>query len=99
MAGASAPRSAARSSSANSGSRPFKNASSEPSGCTETTVNVFVEAALFDPIRTAMTGRRHQIISDARYRFERGLDPAAVAEGMEAATRSANRVARAIHDS
>ena len=34
-----------------------------------------------------MTGRRHQIISDARYRFERGLDPAAVAEGMEAATR------------
>ena len=59
----------------------------EPSGCTEKTVNVFVEAALFDPIRTAMTGRRHQILSDARYRFERGLDVAAVAEGMEAATR------------
>ncbi|HEX2113681.1 MAG TPA: phenylalanine--tRNA ligase subunit beta, partial [Alphaproteobacteria bacterium] len=59
----------------------------EPSGCTENTTNVFVEAALFDPIRTAMTGRRHQILSDARYRFERGLDPAAVAEGMEAATR------------
>ncbi|MGQ0486226.1 MAG: phenylalanine--tRNA ligase subunit beta, partial [Hyphomicrobiales bacterium] len=59
----------------------------EPSGCTESTVNVFVEAALFDPIRTALTGRRHQIVSDARYRFERGLDPAAVAEGMEAATR------------
>jgi phenylalanyl-tRNA synthetase beta chain len=59
----------------------------EPSGCTEKTMNVFVEAALFDPIRTAMTGRRHQIISDARYRFERGVDPAAVVEGMEAATR------------
>jgi phenylalanyl-tRNA synthetase beta chain len=59
----------------------------EPSGCTESTVNVFVEAALFDPIRTAMTGRRHQIVSDARYRFERGVDPAAVVEGMEAATR------------
>ncbi len=59
----------------------------EPSGCTERTVNVFVEAALFDPIRTAMTGRRHQIVSDARYRFERGIDPAAVFEGMEAATR------------
>jgi phenylalanyl-tRNA synthetase beta chain len=58
----------------------------EPSGCTENTSNVFVEAALFDPIRTAMTGRRHQILSDARYRFERGLDPAAVVEGMEAAT-------------
>jgi phenylalanyl-tRNA synthetase beta chain len=59
----------------------------EPSGCTEKTVNVFVEAALFDPIRTAMTGRRHQILSDARYRFERGLDPAAVQPEMEAATR------------
>ena len=59
----------------------------EPTGCTEGTVNVFVEAALFDPIRTAMTGRRHQILSDARYRFERGIDPAAVIEGMEAATR------------
>ncbi len=59
----------------------------ESSGCTESTVNVFVEAALFDPIRTAMTGRKHQILSDARYRFERGVDPAAVIAGMEAATR------------
>ena len=40
-----------------------------------------------DPIRTAETGRKHQIISDARYRFERGIDPEAVIEGMEAATR------------
>ncbi|MBI3451970.1 MAG: phenylalanine--tRNA ligase subunit beta [Rhodospirillales bacterium] len=59
----------------------------ESSGCTEKTTDVFVEAALFDPVRTATTGRGHQILSDARYRFERGLDPAAVIEGMEAATR------------
>ena len=59
----------------------------EETGCTEATTDVFVEAALFDPIRTAATGRRHEILSDARYRFERGLDPAAVIEGMEAATR------------
>ncbi len=58
----------------------------ESSGCSDKTANVFVEAALFDPIRTAATGRMHQIPSDARYRFERGLDVAAVVEGMEAAT-------------
>ncbi|WP_395458659.1 phenylalanine--tRNA ligase subunit beta [Azospirillum melinis] len=59
----------------------------EPTGCTEQTVNVFVEAALFDPVRTAQTGRRLGIDSDARYRFERGVDPAAVFAGMERATR------------
>ena len=59
----------------------------EPSGCTDDTVNVFIEAALFDPIRTAMTGRKLQIESDARYRFERGVDPAFVVDGMEIATR------------
>jgi phenylalanyl-tRNA synthetase beta chain len=59
----------------------------ESSGCTDKTTAVFVEAALFDPVRTAATGRRHAIVSDARYRFERGVDPAAVIEGMEAATR------------
>ena len=58
-----------------------------PSGCTEETVNVFIEAALFDPIRTATTGRKLQIDSDARYRFERGIDPAAVVSGMERATK------------
>ena len=51
------------------------------------TQNVFVEAALFDPIRTAMSGRKHNLISDARYRFERGVDPDAVFSGMELATR------------
>ena len=59
----------------------------EESGCSEATTEVFVEAALFDAIRTAETGRKHQIVSDARYRFERGIDPEAVIEGMEAATR------------
>jgi len=58
-----------------------------PSGCTEETVNVFVEAAYFDPVRTASTGRRLKINSDARYRFERGVDPAFTPEGMEIATR------------
>ena len=57
-----------------------------PTGCDEHTTDVFVEAALFDPLRTAITGRKLGIISDARFRFERGVDPAAVFEGMEAAT-------------
>ena len=56
------------------------------SGCTEETINVFVEAALFDPVRTAASGRRLSIDSDARYRFERGVDPDAVIAGMEQAT-------------
>ena len=59
----------------------------EPTGCTEATTEVYVEAALFDPIRTAATGRRLEIASDARYRFERGIDPAFVRPGLEIATR------------
>ncbi len=59
----------------------------ESSGCTETTTSVFIEAALFDPIRTAATGRRLNLQSDARYRFERGLDPEFVRPGLEIATR------------
>ncbi len=59
----------------------------EASGCTEDTVNVFIESALFDPIRTATTGRKLGIDSDARYRFERGVDPGAAFEGMERVTR------------
>ena len=58
----------------------------EPTGCDETTTSVFVECALFDPVRVALTGRRHQIISDARQRFERGLDPALMPHAVEAAT-------------
>ncbi|MGH7063221.1 MAG: phenylalanine--tRNA ligase subunit beta [Stellaceae bacterium] len=59
----------------------------EATGCTAATMEVFIEAALFDPVRTAATGRRLNISSDARYRFERGLDPAFVASGLEIATR------------
>ena len=56
------------------------------SGCTEETVNVFVEAAYFDPVRTAYTGRALKINSDARYRFERGIDPEFTPQGVELAT-------------
>jgi len=59
----------------------------EESGCTETTTDVFIECAYFDPIRTAMTGRKLQILSDARFRFERGVDPAFLINGLEIATR------------
>ena len=58
----------------------------EPTGCDETTTTVFVECALFDPVRIALTGRRHQIVSDARQRFERGLDPALMPDAIETAT-------------
>jgi phenylalanyl-tRNA synthetase beta chain len=54
--------------------------------CTETTTNVFLESALFNTTRTAVTGRRLNIESDARYRFERGIDPAGVIPGIEMAT-------------
>lgn len=57
----------------------------EETGCTEDTVNIFIESAFFDPIRTAATGRRLAIESDARYRFERGIDPAYMEPGMELA--------------
>jgi phenylalanyl-tRNA synthetase beta chain len=59
----------------------------EATGCDAGTVNVFVECALFDPVRVAMTGRHHQIVSDARQRFERGIDPALLPDAIEAATR------------
>jgi phenylalanyl-tRNA synthetase beta chain len=56
------------------------------SGCTDSTVDVFIEAALFDPGRIARTGRRLGINSDARYRFERGVDPEFCLPGLELAT-------------
>ncbi|MEQ9200060.1 MAG: phenylalanine--tRNA ligase subunit beta, partial [Rhodospirillales bacterium] len=57
------------------------------SGCTDETVNVFLEVATFDPVRTAMAGRTLGIDSDARYRFERGVDPEFLIDGAEIATR------------
>lgn len=59
----------------------------EHSGCTEETKNVFLEVALFDPVMVAFTGRRLGIQSDARYRFERGLDPESGRWGVDAASR------------
>ncbi|PIL19118.1 phenylalanyl-tRNA synthetase subunit beta [Puniceibacterium antarcticum] len=56
-------------------------------GVTEETTNVFIEAAYFDTVRTAYTGRALKINSDARYRFERGIDPAWTPTGLEHATR------------
>ena len=58
----------------------------EATGCDATTTAVFVECALFDPVRVALTGRRHQVVSDARQRFERGIDPALMPDAVEAAT-------------
>ncbi|TAJ72716.1 MAG: phenylalanine--tRNA ligase subunit beta [Phenylobacterium sp.] len=55
-------------------------------GCSDTTTEVFVESAWFDPIRTAQTGRATGITSDAQYRFARGVDPESLVPGLELAT-------------
>jgi phenylalanyl-tRNA synthetase beta chain len=55
-------------------------------GCTAETTDVFVEAALWETRQIAATGRRLKINSDARYRNERGIDPAFNAPAMELAT-------------
>jgi phenylalanyl-tRNA synthetase beta chain len=59
----------------------------EASGCTPETTDVFLESAWWDPITIAATGRALKITSDARYRFERGVDPAFTLPGLELATR------------
>ncbi|WP_170506929.1 phenylalanine--tRNA ligase subunit beta [Ruegeria arenilitoris] len=58
----------------------------EETGCTEETVNVFLESAFWDHVQIALTGRALKINSDARYRFERGVDPEYTLEGLEQAT-------------
>jgi len=58
----------------------------QASSCQEDTTDVFLECAYFDPIRTAATGRKLNIQSDARYRFERGIDPAFLHTGVDIAT-------------
>jgi len=55
-------------------------------GCEEGTTNVLLESAWFDPIAIATTARPLGILSDARSRFERGVDPASTLPGLEAAT-------------
>ena len=56
------------------------------SGSSDETKNVLIECAYFDPQRTAATGRRLGLMTDARYRFERGVDPASVLTGLDLAT-------------
>ncbi|WP_170369853.1 phenylalanine--tRNA ligase subunit beta [Ruegeria arenilitoris] len=58
----------------------------QETGCTEDTVNVFLESAFWDHVQIALAGRALKINSDARYRFERGVDPAYTLEGLEHAT-------------
>ena len=57
------------------------------SGCSPDTKNVFLEVALFDPISVTKTGRNLKIQSDARYRFERGIDSSSIDWGVQAATK------------
>jgi len=58
----------------------------EVSGCSDATTDVFLESAWWDPITIATTGRALKINSDARYRFERGVDPAFTLDGLDLAT-------------
>jgi len=58
----------------------------EHSGCDENTTDVLIESALWNPMNIARTGRDLGIITDARYRFERGVDPQFMVDGMEMAT-------------
>ncbi|MHA6730027.1 phenylalanine--tRNA ligase subunit beta [Devosia sp. A369] len=57
------------------------------SSSTDATVNVFMECASWDPELIARTGRKTGIVSDARYRLERNVDPALTEPGLELATR------------
>ncbi len=57
------------------------------SGCTAETVNVFIESALFNPSMIRRTAQKYGIDSDAKYRFERGIDPTSCDDGIEIATR------------
>lgn len=59
----------------------------ESTSVDENTTEVFIESAYFDPVRTTRTGRALQISSDARYRFERGIDPEFTVRGVELATK------------
>ena len=58
----------------------------EESGCDETTTDVLIESALWEPDNIASTGRKLGIVTDARYRFERGVDPAFNEQGLDLAT-------------
>jgi phenylalanyl-tRNA synthetase beta chain len=59
----------------------------EHSGCTHETKNILIECAYFEPVAIATTGRKLGITTDARYRFERGVDPGFIEPGLDLATR------------
>ena len=59
----------------------------EASGCSEQTTDVLIESALWNPVNIAQTGRKLGINSDARFRFERGVDPAFMLPGLDLATK------------
>jgi phenylalanyl-tRNA synthetase beta chain len=59
----------------------------EASGCDGNTTDVLIESALWEPLNVAATGRKLGVHSDARHRFERGVDPAFMVPGLELATR------------
>jgi len=65
----------------------------EHSGVTEATTDILIECAFFDPERIALTGQKLGLVSDARSRFERGVDPAFVEPGLQLATRLAIELA------
>ena len=58
----------------------------EDTRCTTGTTNVLLESALFDSVNTAKTGRKLSLLSDARYRFERGVDPNSILQGINVAS-------------
>jgi phenylalanyl-tRNA synthetase beta chain len=58
----------------------------EATGCSAATTDVLIESALWEPLNVAQTGRKLAIHSDARHRFERGVDPAFTVPGLEMAT-------------
>ncbi|MGO4573109.1 phenylalanine--tRNA ligase subunit beta [Microvirga sp. 2TAF3] len=58
----------------------------EHSGVDENTTDVLIESALWDPLNIAQSGRKLGIITDARYRFERGIDPAFTLPGLDFAS-------------
>ncbi len=59
----------------------------EASGCDEATTDVLIESALWDAHNIAHTGRKLGVVTDARYRFERGVDPAFALPGLDLATK------------
>src|SRR5208282_2540254 len=58
----------------------------EKTGCSAATTDVLIESALWEPINISQTGRKLGVNSDARYRFERGVDPAFMLPGLDLAT-------------